>query len=345
MGNEYIINGTEEVVDAFTANSGIVVPAGQTITNNGSYAGTPIVTSIEAGSGISVTNPTSPGAATVGFLSAGTLLGTFTTGTNPNNLAIDQSGNVWVVNYGSNTLQKFNSAGTLLGTFTTGTNPLGVAIDQSGNVWVTNTNSNTLEKFNSAGTSLGTFTTGTNPLGVAIDQSGNVWVVNNGYNTIEVFAGGEPYGVICPLVLEYSALAYSNLNMAFLPAQSAVTTSSTAMVSTGLGVLFTPAKTGTVIIEVSAFGNNGTLADGIQVGVGYTAGSALVALGTAMGAQAIGYTEAIAAVAGYNSDLSFTAYIQGLQSGTEYAIQPTFASITGGTSTLTITSMVIMEIL
>ena len=303
MGNEYIINGTEEVVDAFTANSGIVVPAGQTITNNGSYAGTPVVTSITAGSGISVTNPTSPGAATVGFLSAGTSLGTFATGTNPTFVAINQSGNVWVTNYGSATLEKFNSAGTLLGTFTTGTAPFGVAIDQSGNTWVAN-------------------------------YSGN---------TLEVFAGGEPYGVICPLVLEYSALAYSNLNMAFLPAQSAVTTSSTAMVSTGLGVLFTPLKTGTVIIEVSAFGNNGTLADGIQVGVGYTAGSALVALGTAMGAQANGYTEAIAAVAGDNSNLSFTAYIQGLQSGTEYAIQPTFASITGGTSTLTITSMIVEE--
>ena len=204
MGNEYIINGTEEVIDAFTANSGIVVPAGQTITNNGSYAGTPIVTSIEAGSGISVTNPTSPGAATVAVSS----------------------------------------------------------------------------------------------------------------------------------------------NVAFLPAQSAVTTSSTAVVSTGLGLLFTPSQTGKLVILVSAYGNNGTLADGIQVGVGYTAGSALVALGTAMGAAADGYTEAIAAAAGYNSDLSFTAYIStGLTLGTEYAIQPTFASITGGTSTLTITSMVIMEIL
>ncbi len=303
MGNEYIINGTEEVIDAFKANSGIVVPAGQTINNEGSYAGTPIVTSITAGSGISVINPTSPGAATVGFL----------------------------------------SSGTLLGTFTTGTNPIGVAIDQSGNVWVSNQGSNTLEKFSSTGSLLGTFTTGSAPFVVAIDQSGNVWVANNSSDTLQVFAGGEPYGVICPLVLEYSALSYSNLNMAFLPAQSAVTTTSTSLVSTGLGVLFTPLKTGTVIIEVSAFGNNGTLADGIQVGVGYTAGSALVALGTAMGAAAIGYTEAIATVAGDNSNLSFTAYIEGLQSGTQYAIQPTFASITAGTSTLTITSMILEE--
>ena len=44
---------------------GATIPAGKSLTNNGSYAGTPIVTSITAGSGISVTNPISPGAATV----------------------------------------------------------------------------------------------------------------------------------------------------------------------------------------------------------------------------------------------------------------------------------------
>ena len=204
MGSQYVVNGTETVEGMGYLQDGATIPSGKQLINNGTYAGTPIVTSIEAGSGISVTNPTSPGAATVAVSS----------------------------------------------------------------------------------------------------------------------------------------------NVAFLPAQSAVTTSSTAVVSTGLGLLFTPSQTGKLVILVSAFGNNGTLADGIEVGVGYTAGSALVALGTAMGAAADGYTEAIAAVAGYNSDLSFTAYIStGLTLGTEYAVQPTFASITGGTSTLTITSMVIMEIL
>ena len=204
MGSQYVVNGTETIEDMGYLEDGATIPSGKQLINNGTYAGTPIVTSIEAGSGISVTNPTSPGAATVAVSS----------------------------------------------------------------------------------------------------------------------------------------------NVAFLPAQSAVTTSSTAVVSTGLGLLFTPSQTGKLVILVSAFGNNNTLADGIQVNVGYTAGSALVALGTAMGAAADGYTEAIAAVAGYNSDLSFTAYIStGLTLGTEYAVQPTFASITGGTSTLTITSMVIMEIL
>ena len=203
MGSQYVVNGTETVEGMGYLQDGATIPSGKQLTNNGTYAGTPIVTSITAGSGISVTNPASPGAATVAVSS----------------------------------------------------------------------------------------------------------------------------------------------NVSFLPAQAAVSTTSTSLVSTGQGLLFTPSQTGNLVILVSAFGNNGTLADGIEVGAGYTAGTALVALGTAMGAAANGYTEAIAAVAGDNSNLSFTSYISGLTLGTEYAIQPTFASITGGTSTLTITSMVIMEIL
>ena len=266
MGIEYIINGTEEVIDAFTADKGIVVPSGQTINNEGSYAGTPIVTSITAGSGINVTNPTSPGAATVDNIGVLSIAGT--DGVTPS----ASTGNVSI---SLSAVPNTSLAGDLVSSITAGT---GISV--------------------------------TNPTGV-------------GAATVSV-----------------------NSNVAFLPAQSAVSTSSTALVSTGLGVLFTPSQTGNLVIFVSAFGNNNTLADGIQVNVGYTAGSALVALGTAMGAAADGYTEAIAAVAGYNSDLSFTAYIStGLTLGTEYAVQPTFASITGGTSTLTITSMVIMEIL
>ena len=266
MGSEYIINGTEEVVDAFTANSGIIVPVGQTINNEGSYAGTPLVTSITAGSGISVTNPASPGAATV--VNAGVLSVAGSNGITPT------TATEGAVLLSLSAVPNSVLAGNLVSSITAG-----------------------------AGISV------TNPTGV-------------GAATVAVAS-----------------------NVSFLPAQAAVTTTSLTLVSTGQGLLFTPSQTGNLVILVSAFGNNGTLADGIEVGAGYTAGTALVALGTAMGAAANGYTEAIAAVAGDNSNLSFTSYISGLTLGTEYAIQPTFASITGGTSTLTITSMVIMEIL
>lgn len=58
------------LLSSLLANQGITIPAGQTFTNNGSYAGSPIVTSIIAGTGISVTNPQSPGPATVSVSNA-----------------------------------------------------------------------------------------------------------------------------------------------------------------------------------------------------------------------------------------------------------------------------------
>jgi len=131
--------------------------------------------------------------------------------------------------------------------------------------------------------------------------------------------------------------------IAFLPAQSTVITTSTTLVSTGQGVLFTPTKSGNIVAYISATGSNNTLADGITVGMGYTAGSALVPLGTAMATAFNGTTTDIATVAGNTTNLSFTAYATGLTINTEYAVQPTFESVTGGTASLTITSMVIKE--
>jgi hypothetical protein len=55
--------------------TGITVPAGQTIDNAGTYTGTPLITSITAGSNMTVTNPTAPGPATVDLISSPTLTG------------------------------------------------------------------------------------------------------------------------------------------------------------------------------------------------------------------------------------------------------------------------------
>ena len=265
MGSQYVVNGTETVEGMGYLQDGATIPSGKQLTNNGSYAGTPIVMSITAGSGINVTNPTSTGAATVDNTGVLSIAGT--DGVTPS----ASTGNVSI---SLSAVPNTSLAGDLVSSITAGT---GISV--------------------------------TNPTGV-------------GAATVSV-----------------------NSNVAFLPAQSAVSTSSTAVVSTGLGVLFTPSQTGKLIVLVSAYGNNNTQADGIEVGVGATAGTALVALGTAMATAFNGYTEAIATVAGDNSNLSFTAYITGLTLGTEYAIQPTVAAITGGTASLTVTSMVIMEIL
>ena len=202
MGSQYVVNGTETVEGMGYLQDGATIPSGKQLTNNGTYAGTPIVTSITAGSGISVTNPASPGAATVSV----------------------------------------------------------------------------------------------------------------------------------------------NSNVAFLSAQSPVSTTSATLVSSGQGLLFTPKITGNLLVFLNAIGNNNTAGDTYTISVGYTAGTSLINSGTAMANAALGYVS-ITSSAGYDSDASIIPSISGLALGTEYAIQPTFAATNGGTVTLTITSMVIMEIL
>ncbi len=69
-------------------------------------------------------------------------------------------------------------------------NPNGIAIDSSGNVWVTNWGNNAVEKIPATGGNGVTYTAGfNNPEGIAIDASGNVWVANDGNNTVEKLEG------------------------------------------------------------------------------------------------------------------------------------------------------------
>ncbi len=135
-----------------------------------------------------------------------------------------------------------------------------------------------------------------------------------------------------------------NSNVAFLSAQSPVSTTSATLVSSGQGLLFTPKITGNLLVFLNAIGNNNTAGDTYTISVGYTAGTSLINSGTAMANTALGYVS-ITSSAGYDSDASIIPFISGLALGTEYAIQPTFAATNGGTVTLKITSMVIMEIL
>ena len=70
MGSEYVVNGTETIEDMGYLEDGATIPAGKQIINNGSYAGTPVITSITAGPGVTVINPATPGAATISALSS-----------------------------------------------------------------------------------------------------------------------------------------------------------------------------------------------------------------------------------------------------------------------------------
>ena len=69
----------------------------------------------------------------------------YTVGTNPGAMAFDGA-NIWVANYGSNTLTKLRASdGSLVTNFAVGTNPDGIAFDGV-NIWVANLGSDTISR-------------------------------------------------------------------------------------------------------------------------------------------------------------------------------------------------------
>ena len=120
----------------------------------------------------------------------------------PNGLAVDASGNLYVANTGTNSILVFNSKYKLQSTktITQGVNhPTAVAVDPIGNVWVANYAQNGGSITEYAGTKQNTGATITegvsSPLALAIDGMGNVWV-QNAESYVDVYA--QPLTVFGP---------------------------------------------------------------------------------------------------------------------------------------------------
>ena len=135
---------------------------------------------------------------------------------NPEGVGVDNNGNVFVANYGGNTISKFNSNGlSVLGFGSSGSSngqfnhPDGVATDSSGNIFVVDTvtygsNNGSIEKFDNNGNFMTRFnaypTRLTAPRGVKVDSStpgspayGYVYVPNLDYNLIDFFDNSGSY--------------------------------------------------------------------------------------------------------------------------------------------------------
>ena len=109
---------------------------------------------------------------------------------NSTNLADPSAGDVYVVDYNNNVVDKFSSAGSLISQLTgtpTGpsnaivplVNPHGVAVDPNGNVWVVDA-SNNVSEFDSGGSFLSQFNDtygGTNA--IAVDSQSNVYLIRS----------------------------------------------------------------------------------------------------------------------------------------------------------------------
>jgi len=121
---------------------------------------------------------------------------------NPHGVAVDSSGNVYVIEtHPNDRIQKFSSDGTFItkwGSYGSGDGqfiyPYGVAVDSSGNVYVADGDNHRIQKISSDGTFItkwGSYGSGDGqfiyPTDVAVDSSGNVYVADYSNNRIQKF--------------------------------------------------------------------------------------------------------------------------------------------------------------
>ena len=120
----------------------------------------------------------------VGYVSA--ILANTGPGTQPYNLTMDGSGNIYTSNYATNNVSKITPAGvsSILGT--TGSGPIDITIDgNSGDIYTCNVGSNNVSKITSAGVSTILGTTGNQPRDIVFDDFlGDIYTCNAGSNNV-----------------------------------------------------------------------------------------------------------------------------------------------------------------
>lgn len=123
----------------------------------------------------------------------------------PAGVAVDSSGNLYVLDTGNNRIQRISPEGKALGEIGDGagsgqgqlSGPLRMTFDHEGNLWVADTENHRLQSFDSQGKFLdemgslgqdpGQFS---KPCGIAFDPNGNMWVADTYNHRIQKFGPG-----------------------------------------------------------------------------------------------------------------------------------------------------------
>lgn len=166
-----------------------------------------VVTGSNAGSSASATSePTgvvSPAEAPLvysgQFGSGGSEAGEFS---HPGDVAVDGSGNLWVLDHGNDRVEEFNAAGEYLRGFGSAGSgagelegPDGLAIDSKGDIWIADTGNERVDEFNDEGEFLRTVGVGLVGVteGIAVDHDEDVWVSGTSAGQLVVFNKSGEY--------------------------------------------------------------------------------------------------------------------------------------------------------
>jgi uncharacterized protein YjiK len=124
------------------------------------------------------------------------------------NVAVDDSGNIYVSSSEDYMIVKFNAQGDYVtkwdswvdGTLQSFDQPAGIAVDDSGNVYVCDSGNHRIVKFDSDGNHLLSWGTGGSadgefnwPIGIAIFDSDNIYVADQHNHRVQVFNSGGTY--------------------------------------------------------------------------------------------------------------------------------------------------------
>ena len=141
------------------------------------------------------------------FLPGTTTAGATLTGlADPDALAFDTSGNLYVANAGNNTVSVFSSGATTASATLTGlSTPDSLAFDASGNLYVANSGGTTVSVFApGATTATATLTGLTAPDALALDSNGNLYVADLSAGVVSKFSTTASTAVATTVVIRSS---------------------------------------------------------------------------------------------------------------------------------------------
>lgn len=138
--------------------------------------------------------PSSSGVAAPGYNGVASLSASLN---EPNGVAVDAAGNVYVADYGNNLVKKIPVGGGAPVNIGSGFNhPTGLAVDVAGNVYVSEADNNLVKKLpfgSSTPVSIGSSLGFNQPVGLAVDAARNLYIADYGNNDVkELPVSGSP---------------------------------------------------------------------------------------------------------------------------------------------------------